>query len=71
MVTLLTAHLITLSLSALLAITAGGFIYIATNDLIPLLRQSRMKLALPMHLAATAAGVISMQDILWLEAFIY
>jgi len=71
MVTLLTAHLITLSLSALLAITAGGFIYIATTDLIPLLRQSRMKLALPMHVAATAAGVISMQAILWFEAFIY
>ncbi len=69
--TLLAAHVITLSLSALLAITAGGFIYIATTDLIPLLRQSGMKLALPMHVAATAAGVISMQAILWLEAFIY
>ncbi|MGG7055675.1 ZIP family metal transporter [Nitrosomonas sp. ANs5] len=70
MVTLLVAHVITLSLSALLAITAGGFIYIATTDLIPLLRQSRMKLALPMHAAATAAGVFSMQALLWLEAFI-
>ncbi len=69
--TLLAAHVMTLSLSALLAITAGGFIYIATTDLIPLLRQSRMKLALPMHITATAAGVISMQAILWLEAFIY
>ncbi|MBX3628514.1 MAG: ZIP family metal transporter [Nitrosomonas sp.] len=70
MTTLLAAHVITLSLSALLAITAGGFIYIATTDLIPLLRQSRMQLTLPMHVAATAAGVISMQAILWLEPFI-
>ena len=68
--TLLAAHITTLSLSALLAITAGGFIYIATTDLIPLLRQSKMKLAMPMHVAATATGVISMQAILWLEAFI-
>jgi zinc and cadmium transporter len=71
MMTLLVAHVITLSLSALLAITAGGFIYIATTDLIPLLRQPKMKLALPIQVAATVVGVISMQAILWLEAFIH
>lgn len=71
MLTLLVAQIITLSLSALLAITAGGFIYIATTDLIPLLRQPNMKLTLPIQVTATAAGVISMQAILWLEAITY
>lgn len=70
MATLLIAHIITLSLSALLAITAGGFIYIATSDLIPLLRQPKMKLTLPIQFAATAVGVISMQTILWLETIL-
>ena len=71
MLTLLVAQVITLNLSALLAITAGGFIYIATTDLIPLLRQPNMKLALPIQVTATAIGVISMQTIVWLEAIIY
>ncbi|CAE6507291.1 Zinc/iron permease [Nitrosomonas nitrosa] len=71
MLTLLVAQIITLNLSALLAITAGGFIYIATTDLIPLLRQPNMKLALPVQVTATAIGVISMQAIVWLEAIIY
>ena len=71
MLTLLVAQVITLNLSALLAITAGGFIYIATTDLIPLLRQPSMKLALPIQVTATAIGVISMQTIVWLEAIIY
>lgn len=68
--TLLIAQAITLSLSALLAITAGGFIYIATTDLIPLLRQPAMKLTLPVQVAATAAGIVSMQAVLWLETII-
>lgn len=68
MLTLLLAQITQLSLGALLAITAGGFIYIATTDLIPLLRQPNMQLTLPMQVIATATGVFSMQAILWLEA---
>lgn len=71
MLTLLVAQVITLNLSALLAITAGGFIYIATTDLIPLLQQPGMKLALPIQITATATGVISMQAIVWLETIIH
>ena len=71
MLTMLATQVTTLNLSALLAITAGGFIYIATTDLIPLLRQPNMKLTLPIQVTATAIGVISMQAILWLEAIIY
>jgi len=57
-----------LNLPALLALTAGAFIYIATTDLIPLLRKEDMKLPVPAQVLATAAGVTAMQSILWLEA---
>jgi zinc and cadmium transporter len=57
-----------LSLGALLAFTAGGFIYIATTDLMPLLRQASARLSLPVQATATLVGVFSMQAILWLEA---
>jgi len=66
--TLLLSQLMELSLGALLAFTAGGFIYIATTDLMPLLRQASARLTLPVQAAATFVGVLSMQAILWLEA---
>ncbi len=67
MLTLVVSQLIDLSLGALLAVTAGGFIYIATTDLIPLLRDREAPIPLPVQLSATAAGVFTMQLILWLE----
>lgn len=69
--TLLLSQLMELSLGALLAFTAGGFIYIATTDLMPLLRQAGAKLSLPVHVFATVIGVLSMQSILWLEALTF
>jgi zinc and cadmium transporter len=66
--TLLLSQLMELSLGALLAFTAGGFIYIATTDLMPLLRQASARLSLPVQATATLVGVFSMQAILWLEA---
>ncbi len=66
--TLLLSQLMELSLGALLAFTAGGFIYIATTDLMPLLRQASARLSLPIQASATMVGVFSMQAILWLEA---
>lgn len=66
--TLLLSQWMELSLGALLAFTAGGFIYIATTDLMPLLRQASARLSLPMQATATMVGVLSMQAILWLEA---
>lgn len=67
--TLLLAQVMELGLGAILAFTAGGFIYIATTDLIPLLRSSGMKLDLSTQVVATVVGVVSMQSILWLETF--
>jgi len=69
--TLLLSHLMELSLGGLLAFTAGGFIYIATTDLMPLLRQATARLSLPVHVCATIVGVFSMQAILWLEALTF
>ena len=67
--TLVLARLIDLSLGALLSVTAGGFIYIAATDLIPLLRERPARVPLPLQLGATAIGVAAMQAILWLEAW--
>ncbi|MDP2347287.1 MAG: ZIP family metal transporter [Gammaproteobacteria bacterium] len=67
--TLLLSQIMELSLGALLAFTAGGFIYIATTDLMPLLRQAGARLSLPAQATATMVGVLSMQAILWLETF--
>jgi zinc and cadmium transporter len=66
--TLLLSQLMELSLGALLAFTAGGFIYMATTDLMPLLRQASARLSLPIQATATMVGLFSMQAILWLEA---
>lgn len=68
--TLLVAHFMTVSLHALLALTAGGFIYIATSDLIPLLRNVEAKLSLRVQAFATIAGIGCMQGIVWMEALI-
>lgn len=68
LVTLAFSCVVDVNLPALLALTAGGFIYIATTDLIPLLRQHDMRLPMATQLLATAAGVTAMQGILWLEA---
>jgi zinc and cadmium transporter len=65
--TLLVSHVMSMSLSALLAFTAGGFIYIATSDLIPLLRIAEARLSMPVQILATFVGVLSMQAILWVE----
>lgn len=66
--TLLVAHFMTISLHALLALTAGGFIYIATSDLIPLLRNVEARLPLRVQALATTTGIACMQGILWIEA---
>jgi len=68
--TLLVAQLMTISLPALLALTAGGFIYLATSDLIPLLRNIEVKVPLRMQMFATFAGIGCMQAILWLEVLL-
>lgn len=68
--TLLIAQFMTISLTALLALTAGGFIYIATSDLIPLLRSVETKLPLRVQVMATMVGIISMQSILWMETIL-
>ena len=56
-----------LNLSAMLAFTAGGFIYIATCDLVPLLRSEQLKISIPVQFVSTMVGIFSMQAILWLE----
>lgn len=65
--TLLLSQLMELSLGILLAFTAGGFIYIATCDLVPLLRSKELNVGLPTQITASLIGVLSMQSILWIE----
>ena len=69
--TLILSQLIELGLSAMLAFTAGGFIYIATCDLVPLLRTRELKISLSAQFTATMIGIFSMQSILWLERVNY
>lgn len=68
--TLLIAHFMTISLPALLALTAGGFIYVATSDLIPLLRNADIRLPMRVQVIATFAGIACMQSILWVETLL-
>ena len=70
-ITLVVSQLIELGLSAMLAFTAGGFIYIATCDLVPLLRTKELKISLPSQFTATMVGIFSMQSILWFESINY
>ena len=65
--TLLISQTMELNLSAMLAFTAGGFIYIATCDLVPLLRSEQLKISIPVQFVSTMVGIFSMQAILWLE----
>ena len=65
--TLIISQVIELGLSSMLAFTAGGFIYIATCDLVPLLRSRELKIGIPAQFTATMVGVFSMQSILWME----
>lgn len=66
--TLLFSQLMELNLSAMLAFTAGGFIYIATSDLVPLLRSEKLKASIPEQFASITIGILSMQAILWWES---
>ena len=70
-ITLIVSQLMELGLWAMLAFTAGGFVYIATSDLVPLLRTRELKSRLPTQFAATLFGVLSMQSILWMENLTY
>ena len=68
MSTLLFTQLMELNLTAMLAFTAGGFIYIATSDLVPLLRGKALRSSIPVQFAFTLVGIMSMQLILWWES---
>ena len=57
-----------LNLAAMLAFTAGGFIYIATSDLVPALRGKALRSSIPAQFAFTLVGIMSMQLILWWES---
>jgi len=68
LITILFSQVMELNLSAMLAFTAGGFIYIATSDLVPLLRSEKLKSSIPVQFASTFVGIMSMQAILWWES---
>ena len=68
MSTLVISQITELGLSSLLALTAGGFIYIAAGDLFPLLRSEGLKDKASSQVVAVLVGVLSMQLILWVEA---
>ena len=65
--TLILSVIMELGLGAMLAFTAGGFIYIATSDLVPLLRSKEVNIGLPAQFGGTLIGILSMQSILWFE----
>ena len=69
--TLFVSQLLELGLGAMLAFSAGGFIYIATCDLVPLLRSNELKIGLPAQFVAATVGIFSMQAILWFESINY
>ena len=69
--TLLLSQLMELRLGSMLAFTAGGFIYIAASDLVPLLRSNEINVGLTEHYTGTLLGVLSMQSILWFENIIH
>ena len=68
LITVFFSQIIELNLSAMLAFTAGGFIYIATSDLVPLLRSDQCSASIPPQFTSTMVGIISMQAILWWES---
>ncbi len=67
MLTLLLANYISLDLAILLAITAGGFLYIALANLMPVvLPLKEPRLMIP-QAGTMLIGVLSMQLLLWFE----
>tara|TARA_B100000989_G_C19520408_1_gene463887 strand:+ start:1488 stop:1931 length:444 start_codon:yes stop_codon:yes gene_type:complete len=68
LITVFFSQIMELNLSAMLAFTAGGFIYIATSDLVPLLRSDQCSASIPTQFTSTMVGIISMQAILWWES---
>ena len=68
LITVYFSQIMELNLSAMLAFTAGGFIYIATSDLVPLLRSDQCSASIPTQFTSTMVGIISMQAILWWES---
>lgn len=65
--TLLLSQTADSSLSVLLPIAAGGFIYIAASDLIPILHQRSSFPYLLAQTSAFAVGIVCMQSIVLLE----
>ena len=65
--TLALSQIMELGLSAMLAFTAGGFIYIAASDLIPLFRSRDVKIGFLGQFSWMLVGILSMQAILWFE----
>ena len=68
LITVYFAQIMELNLSAMLAFTAGGFIYIATSDLMPLLRSDECSASILTQFTSTMVGIASMQAILWWES---
>lgn len=56
-----------LNVAVLLAFTAGGFIYIAMTDLMPLLKNTLEEISLSKQISSTAAGIFMMQLIIFFE----
>lgn len=60
-------HWFDFNVAILLAFTAGGFIYIAMTDLIPILKNTLKEISLPKQFSSTAAGIFIMQLIIFFE----
>lgn len=67
MLTLTLANFISLNMALLLAVTAGGFVYIALANLMPLLLPVRSHHAPLPQFGTMLIGVLSMQLLLWVE----
>ena len=65
--TLLLANYFSFNLAMLLAITAGGFIYIALANLMPLLLPARGQTTPLPQFGTLLIGLLSMQMLLWVE----
>lgn len=67
LLTVVLASFISFNMPMLLAITAGGFIYIALANIMPLLLPARERFALVPQFCTLLIGVLSMQLLLWVE----
>jgi zinc and cadmium transporter len=56
-----------LNVALLLAFTAGGFIYIAMTDLIPILKRTGIEISFPKQFTSTVLGIFIMQIIIFIE----